>query len=225
MSGVKYKESPDYSYFLDKNHFVYDVQEDESELRIYVKSRPHICKCPACGTESNRLHATYERRLQDIPVRGKRTYLYVNVYKYECVKETCKCKVFMEELSFAGTSQVRTDALNAMVLWFGEFLGNRDASRLLSQLGIKASPDTVRRLRQKKDEGKDSRFMAGISRQSGQDWGKVLREREDIRLGSGERAGTSISAAVQILPDNKKLVARMKLQGSLPEDIRSAAKK
>lgn len=33
---------------------------------------------------SRSLHATYERVLQDTPIRCKQTYLHANVYKYNC---------------------------------------------------------------------------------------------------------------------------------------------
>ncbi|MCD8122178.1 MAG: transposase family protein [Clostridiales bacterium] len=222
MSAVRYREAADCSFSLDRDHFVYKLEEDEREIRVYIKSKPHSCACPDCGTLSDHLHATYERKLQDIPIRGKRTYLFVNVYKYECPNASCATKVFMEELSFAGLSQVRTDALNAMVYWFGEFFGNRDASRLLGQLGVKASQDTVRRLRLKKKDGRDPRFQLAPGKEGGRNWIEILRECDDIRLGGRERAGAYIAAVQELLPDYGKDGSRSKLLGKLPEDIRHA---
>lgn len=95
---------------------------------------------------STKLHATYRRTLQDIPIRCKRTYLHANVYKYNCENPDCDCKVFMEALPFAKASQVRTDALNTLVIATSMFLSNEGASKVLSLLGIQISNDTIQRL-------------------------------------------------------------------------------
>ncbi len=54
---MKYKTFGDF-FLLDDNHFVYNYTEDENILDIYVKSKPHSCCYPKCGSESRQLHAT-----------------------------------------------------------------------------------------------------------------------------------------------------------------------
>ena len=95
--------------------------------------------------ESKKLHATYKRTLQDTPVRCKQTFLHANVYKYECLNPGCDCRVFTEQLPFAKASQVRTDALNTLVLGVSMFLSNEGASKVLGLLGIQISNDTIQR--------------------------------------------------------------------------------
>lgn len=133
--------------FLDENYYVYDHKEDRETLHIFIKSKRNRCRCPTCGMESRKLHATYERTLQDTPIRCKQTFLHVNVYKYDCLNPECDCMVFMEELPFAKASQVRTDALNTLVLGVSMFLSNEGASKVLGLLGIRIiSNDTIHRL-------------------------------------------------------------------------------
>ncbi len=62
---MKYKETTDYSFLLDGNYYVYDHKEDMETLHIFIKSRQNKCRCPKCGMESRKLHATYKRTLQD----------------------------------------------------------------------------------------------------------------------------------------------------------------
>ena len=143
---MKYHETQDYSFLLDQNHFIYDHKEDQKTLHIYIKSKPHSCKCPECGMESNVLHATYQRTMQDTPIHCKQTFLHTNVYKYECQNPHCSRKVFMEDLPFAKASQVRTDALNSLILGVSMFLSNEGASKVLSLLGVKISNDSIQRL-------------------------------------------------------------------------------
>ncbi len=38
---MKYHETTGYSFLLDENHFVYRYQEFDSELHIFIKSKPH----------------------------------------------------------------------------------------------------------------------------------------------------------------------------------------
>ena len=143
---MKYKETTDYSFLLDGNYYVYDHKEDMETLHIFIKSRQNKCRCPKCGMESRKLHATYKRTLQDTPIRCKQTFLHANVYKYECLNPGCDCRVFTEELPFAKASQVRTDALNTLVLGVSMFLSNEGASKVLGLLGIQISNDTIQRL-------------------------------------------------------------------------------
>ena len=138
---MKYHETQDYSFLLDQNHFIYDHREDQKSLHIYVKSKPHSCKCPECGKESTDLHATYQRTMQDTPIHCKQTFLHTNVYKYKCQNPDCNCKVFMEDLPFAKASQVRTDSLNSLILGVAMFLSNEGASKVLSLLGIHTSAE------------------------------------------------------------------------------------
>ena len=46
---MKYHETDNYSFLLGNNHYVYDHKEDENSLHLFVKSKPHSCKCPECG--------------------------------------------------------------------------------------------------------------------------------------------------------------------------------
>ena len=137
--AMKYTPSKDTSFLYGKDHFIYHTEETDNRIDIFLKSSIHNCKCPFCGTESSALHATYERTLQDIPIRCKPTYVHANVFKYDCENPECRCKVFMEPLSFASASQVRTDSLNALVLAMAMYMSNEGASTVLSLMGIKIS--------------------------------------------------------------------------------------
>lgn len=146
MIPMKYTPTQDYSFLLDENHYVYDHVENEDSLHIYIKSKEHGCKCPICGKMSTKLHATYRRKFQDTPIRCKQTFLHANVYKYDCENPDCECKVFMEDLPFAKASQVRTDALNTLILAVSMYLSNEGASKVLALLGVQVSNDTIQRL-------------------------------------------------------------------------------
>ena len=121
-------------------------QETGREVHIFAKSICRTAACPRCDHISSHLHATYHRLLQTLPVHGKYTCLHVTAYKYNCLNSRCPQKVFMEALPFAGPSQVRTNALTALILAASVFLSDDSVSRVLSLTGVRVSNDTVRRI-------------------------------------------------------------------------------
>lgn len=243
VDWLKYEELKSYSFFLDENHFVYDYAEDAQTLHIYIKSHPHSSRCPHCGAESRKLHSTYERVLQDTPIHCKQTFLHANVYKYECPNPQCPCTVFMEALPFAKASQVRTDALNTLILGVSMFLSNEGASRVLSLLGVAVSNDTIQRLYDRIEftdnpdveeigiddvairkgqtyataiyDLKDHHLIALLDGRNGQPLKEWLRNHRKVRLAARDRAGAYASAISEILPGCVQVADRFHLLQNL----------
>lgn len=248
---MKYKEITDYSFFLDKDHYVYDYSETDS-LDIFIKSREHSCPCPQCNKESRHLHATYMRKIQDVPIRCKPTYLHVNVYKYECDNPECETKVFTEPLSFARTSQVRTDALNTLILGMAMFMSNEGASNVLKLLGIKVSNDTIQRLYDRISfaddpdveavgiddvairkgrtyatvvyDLKDHHMIALLDGRDGATLKEWLEQHKKIRVVARDRASAYAKAISEILPECVQVADRFHLLQNLMEHLKNIFK-
>lgn len=248
---MKYKEITDYSFFLDKDHYVYDYSETDS-LDIFIKSREHSCACPQCGEESRHLHATYMRKIQDIPIRCKPTCLHINVYKYECDNPECGTKVFTEPLSFARTSQVRTDALNTLILGMAMFMSNEGASSVLKLLGVTVSNDTIQRLynRIKFEDGpdveavgiddvatrkgqtyatavydlKDHHMIALLDGRDGTTLKEWLKEHKKIKVVARDRASSYAKAVSEVLPECVQVADRFHLLQNLMEHLKDIFK-
>lgn len=240
---MKYHETQDYSFLLDQNHFIYDHREDQKTLDIYVKSRPHSCKCPECGQESDVLHATYERTMQDTPIHCKQTFLHTNVYKYKCLNPDCTCKVFMEDLPFAKPSQVRTDSLNSLILGISMFLSNEGASKVLSLLGVQISNDSIQRLYDRIEfvddpnveevgiddvairkgqtyataiyDLKDHHLIALLNGRDAETLKEWLKSHKKIRLVARDRANAYAAAINEILPECVQVADRFHLLQNL----------
>lgn len=249
---MKYQETKDYSFLLDDEHFIYDHQEDSEQLHIYIKSKAHSCCCPSCGMESDSRHATYERILQDTPIHCKQTFLHVIVYSYNCLNPQCTCKVFPECLPFAKTSQVRTDALNALVLGISMFLSNEGASRVLALLGVKISNDTIQRLYDRIEfiddpdveaigvddvairkgqtyataiyDLKGHRLLALLEGRDGEPLKEWLRDHKKIRLVARDRASAYASAISEILPECVQVADRFHLLQNLIDRLKEVFK-
>lgn len=248
MVRLRYSPTQDYSFLLDENHYVYDHSENEDSLHIYIKSKEHGCICPVCGIISTTLHATYERTLQDTPIHGKQTFLHANVYKYDCENPECDCKVFMESVPFAKASQVRTDALNTLVLAISMFLSNEGASKVLALLGVQISNDTIQRLYDRIEfvdnpdveeigvddvairkgrtyataiyDLKDHHLIALLDGRDGAPLKEWLKSHNKVRLVARDRASAYASAIREILPDCIQVADRFHLLQNLLEHMK-----
>lgn len=252
MIQLKYSPTQDYSFLLDENHYVYDYDENEDSLHIYIKSKRHGCACPVCGKMSTTLHATYKRTLQDTPIHCKQTFLHANVYKYDCENPECDCKVFMERLPFAKTSQVRTDALNTLILATSMFLSNEGASKVLALLGVQVSNDTIQRLYDRIEfvddpdveeigiddvairkgqtyataiyDLKDHHLIALLNGRDGAPLKEWLQSHNKVRLVARDRASAYAGAIREILPDCVQVADRFHLLQNLLEYMKDIFK-
>ncbi len=134
------------TFLFGNNYPIYDIEENDDKLVLYLKSKVHECECPHCHQVSNSYHSTYIRIIQDTPIHCKQTWLNVSTYKFYCLNEKCECKTFVEQLPFAKCSQVKTDVLISMILGISIFLSNSCASLILSLIGIKVSADTIKNI-------------------------------------------------------------------------------
>ena len=249
---MKYQEITDYSFLLGENHYIYKHTEDDDTLHLFVKSRPHEAKCPYCGMVSRSLHATYERVLQDTPIHCKQTYLHANVYKYDCENPDCDHTVFMEDLPFAKASQVRTDALNSLILGVSMFLSNEGASKVLSLLGVKVSNDTIQRLYNRIDfidnpdveeigiddvairkgqtyatavyDLKDHHLIALLKGRDAETLKEWLKNHRKVRLVARDRASAYAAAINAVLPECVQVADRFHLLQNLLEHLKDIFK-
>ena len=134
------------NFLFGDNYPIYNIEESENKLVLYLKSNVHECECPYCHESSNSYHSTYVRFIQDTPIHCKETWLNISTYKYDCLNPKCECKTFVEQLPFAKCSQVKTDKLISMILGISIFLSNSSASLILSLIGIKVSADTIKNI-------------------------------------------------------------------------------
>ena len=218
---------------------IFDIEEEEQQIVIHIKSSKSEQMCPDCGEKSSDVHSTYKRYIQDTPIRNKQTWLHVSVHKYDCINPLCECKVFTEDLPFAGGSQVRTLELSLMALEIARNLGNETASQVLTLLGVKMSNDTIARiyddLEIKDDPLVEEIGIDDVSNRKGQTYFTViyelnthrllallegrdgepvkqwLREHTKVRLVARDRASAYASAISEILPNAVQVADRFHL--------------
>lgn len=123
------------------------VDQDESEISLKMYSYSKSCKCPKCGIESAHKHGTYQRKVQDLPILNKRTYLCVNAYEYQCDNPQCDVTTFAESMDgFLSHFGRMTERLAEFVCGLALETSCESCACILKKLNVKISGDTVIRL-------------------------------------------------------------------------------
>ena len=149
----------------------------------------------------------------------------------------------MEALPFAKASQVRTDALNTLVLAVSMFLSNEGASKVLSLLGVQISNDTIQRLYDRIEfidnpdveeigvddvairkgqtyataiyDLREHHLIALLDGRDGEPLKEWLKSHNKVRLVARDRASAYASAINEILPDCMQVADRFHLLQNL----------
>jgi hypothetical protein len=86
---------------LPDEHLRYICHEsDDTALTIHIESTNIETACPYCGTVSGKVHSRYTRKLQDLPIQGKKVNLMLANRKYFCINTQCGHKTFAEQFAF-----------------------------------------------------------------------------------------------------------------------------
>ena len=85
---------------LDKN-LKYEKNEYDGETYfLYVSSIRQKLNCSKCGQSSSRVHSTYTRSFQDLPIQDKKVIVIIKNRKMFCDNPECKNTTFAETFSF-----------------------------------------------------------------------------------------------------------------------------
>jgi transposase len=120
---------------------------DEGGVTVALASNRPAVACPACGSSSQRVHSRYRRTLADLPWQGLTVQLELAVRRFFCESAACPRRTFAEQ--FPGLAAVRgrrSDRLTTLFSAVGLALGGEPGARLVGDLGLETSPDTLLRL-------------------------------------------------------------------------------
>ncbi len=126
---------------------IQEVSVDGARLCISARSSSPTAACPACPQISQRLHSYYLRSPADLPVSGQTVHLKLRVRRFRCLNPQCNQQTFVER--FPETLSVhaqRIHRLTGILTLFALALSGRAGARLLAQVGMSTSADTLVRL-------------------------------------------------------------------------------
>ena len=78
---------------------------------FYISSKLKNIACPYCETISSKVHSSYEREVQDLPMQNRKVVLLIKNRKMFCMNDQCKKKTFSEQHSFVDFNWKKTTRL------------------------------------------------------------------------------------------------------------------
>ncbi|NFI55067.1 transposase [Clostridium botulinum] len=128
-----------------------NISEDTNLIKINLKSQSNTCICPKCNIISNKYHGTYVRKVQDLPMLGKRVLLEINSYEYKCENCDCSNKTIVESFDgFISYYSRMTERLSDFLCTLALETSCEGASRIAKNMNIKVSGDTIIKILLKK---------------------------------------------------------------------------
>lgn len=125
---------------------------EKDDVYIYVKSRKKEAVCPYCRKESDKIHLKYERKIQDLPIQGKKVTIYLEQNNYFCHNPECRHKTFAERYLFFDAKARKTKRLQAEILRVSLNQSSVSASKYLRASVANVGKSTICNLLKKKRE-------------------------------------------------------------------------
>lgn len=134
--------------FSDGDPFrVVSVDNRQDELNIYVQSTNGSGVCPNCCIPSGKVHSYYSRKLDDLPVFGKTSRIFLRSRKFYCRQDECPLRIFTERFDHHFRPYRRkTDRLEEKIRLLGLLAGGRPAERICGAVSMPTSDTTILRL-------------------------------------------------------------------------------
>lgn len=162
------------------------VRASGESITLAVRTTSAEVCCPACGTLSRRVHSRYVRTLADLPWQGIPVSLRLHVRRFFCAADLCERAIFAERLPGVVAHYARrTERLDGLFTHVSFALGGEAGARLLRELGVAVSGDTllehIRSLNL--GEAQTPRILSvdDFSFRRGRSWGTILVDLEHHR--------------------------------------------
>jgi transposase len=124
-----------------------DVAVEDSLVKLTIHCLRSSATCPKCDQSSERVHSRYWRTVADLPCSEHRVQLHLMVRRFFCDNCSCARRTFAERFpSIVSSHARRTNRLAAKQRQVGLVLGGEYGARVLRQVGMPISGDTVLRL-------------------------------------------------------------------------------
>ena len=141
------------SFYPETELKITKIQQDKEQILIRMKSISKKRKCPKCGCITDKYHGTYMRKVQDLPILGKRVQLEICSHEYKCMNNECDVMTIAETFDgFLNTYSRMTERCADFICTLALETSCEGCARICKALGIKISGDTVIRLLLKRYE-------------------------------------------------------------------------
>ena len=194
------KDTLDLQKFYPEEMGITEVTQNEKEIYIHVSVQAKNCTCPKCGVVSEHKHGTYKRKLQDLPILGRTTYLIVNAYEYQCDNSSCDVTTFVENVDgFLNYYSRMTERCEDFICTLALETSCEGSARICRSMNLKTSGDSIIRLLTKRyivDEAthKPVAILDGRDGKTLKEW---LSKNKHVKAVTRDRA-SAYSAAIKV---------------------------
>lgn len=127
----------DPNYQLDKYHIKDNIAV------FYISSKMKEVKCPYCGALSSKVHSSYEREIQDLPMQNRKVVLLVKTRKMFCSNCQCEKKTFSERHMFTQNNGKKTARLIQNILYTSTQLSSVNAAKIMKSNSIEVGKSSI----------------------------------------------------------------------------------
>lgn len=131
---------------LDKDLEYIEHEIIDGCIHIKIASKRTRMQCPFCGVLSDKVHSTYERSFQDLPIQGMKVILILINRKVFCRNAECGHTTFAERFEFLSGKSKKTKRLETEIIRLSLNMSSVAAAELLSQNTVSVGKSTVCRL-------------------------------------------------------------------------------
>lgn len=135
---------------LDQNLEYVKHEVDGDILYISIHSTRLEVECPFCGTASHKVHSTYDRSFQDLPIQDKKVIVRLKNRKMFCSNVECSRKTFAERFSFIDDKGKKTKRLEENIREIALHCSTITASKTLKRNVVDVSRTTISNLLKKR---------------------------------------------------------------------------
>lgn len=128
---------------LNKNLDYIDHKIIDGICYITVYSNRKLVNCPFCGKPSSRVHSTYKRTFQDLPIQGNKVIIILSNRKMFCDNPECDHKTFSERFEFLPSKAKKTRRLEDEIVRLSLNCSLTVASELLRNNVVDVGKSTV----------------------------------------------------------------------------------
>ena len=114
---------------------------------LQARARADSASCPRCGGSSGKVHSTYQRRLADAAIGGRRVRIRLRTRRFFCGNPDCPARTFAEQVSgLTSRRSRRTPPLARALASVALALADRAGARLAAALDLTAGRSSMLRL-------------------------------------------------------------------------------
>lgn len=139
------------------------IVESDDEIVIHMHSKSHETTCHKCGAPLIKHHGSHRRKVQDLPILGKRVMLDMQIYDYQCTSDSCRSFAATETFDgFLSHNSRMTERLEDFICLLAIETSCEASARILNSINVKVSGDTVIRLLIKRYKSQPAKICGSI---------------------------------------------------------------